>query len=72
MGAGSSFSADVIESKADAWDEGYRAGMDLGLSIGERVIGIRSDWPAVTRNPYRQEGSKAYNGSSPLNTKGSR
>ena len=40
---------------ARAWDEGRRAGANLGLSIGERVVGVRADWPAVPPNPYRQE-----------------
>ena len=35
-----------------AWDEGCRAGANLGLGIGERVIGTRGEWPEVEHNPY--------------------
>jgi hypothetical protein len=46
--------ADTVHAaRAEAWDEGLQAGMDLGVSIGERVHGLREDWPAVPRNPYR-------------------
>lgn len=40
--------------KAEAWDEGMKAGLDNGLHIGERIIGTRRDWPdGPPPNPYR-------------------
>lgn len=43
------------ETAARAWDEGYRLGADLGLRIGERIVGTRDEWPAVQANPYRPD-----------------
>ena len=40
---------------AQAWDGGTVAGADMGLAIGERVLGIKTCYPEVPTNPYRQE-----------------
>lgn len=44
----------IRKAKAEAWDEGMKAGLDNGLHIGERIIGTRRDWPdGPPPNPYR-------------------
>ena len=45
----------IRQAKTEAWDEGRTAGAGMGVGIGERIVGTRSDWPAVPKNPYRQE-----------------
>lgn len=60
------FSDEVLDSLADAvlavarpayraegWDEGLRAGADMGMSIGEAAVGIKQRYPLVPENPYR-------------------
>ena len=57
--AGQALAAVLPDLLARAWDEGRRAGANLDLSIGERVVGVRADWPAVPPNPDRQEADHA-------------
>ena len=47
----------IIErEKADAWDEGFRAGDDYGTSYTETHAGYRDSLPIRPANPYRGEG----------------
>lgn len=46
----------VIPLLAEAWDEGLSAGMDLGMSIAETTMGIKTPpFPPVPDNPYRKD-----------------
>ena len=47
----------IIErEKADAWDEGFRAGDGYGTSCTETHAGYRDSLPIRPANPYRGEG----------------
>ena len=56
--AGQVLHAVLPDLLAQAWDEGRAAGADMGLAIGERVLGIKTGYPEVPTNPYRQETTK--------------
>lgn len=55
-GATADFDRFIAQVRAEAWDEGQRAGLGDGITAAELAIGRRLDLlPGPTPNPYRQE-----------------